>query len=64
MIEAVTRVRGSGTAISLHELILGRGFGAAAGGTPRDTMRSGGAPFKTERMEVERHQEDDGGKMA
>ena len=64
MKEAVTRVRGSGTAVSLHGLMPGRGFGATAGGTPRDTMRSGGAPFKTERMEVERHQEDDGGKMA
>ena len=41
----------------------GRGFGAAAGGSPRYTMRSAGAPFKTERVEVERHQEEDGGKM-
>ena len=63
MKEAVIRVRGSGTTISLYELIPGRGFGTAAGGTPRYTMRSGGAPFKIERVEVKRHQEEDGGKM-
>ena len=51
------------TTVSLHELMPSRGFGAAAGGSPRDTMRSGGAPFKTERVEVERHQDEDGGKM-
>ena len=27
---------------------------------PRYMMRSGGASFKTERVEVERHQEEDG----
>ena len=59
----MTRVRGNGTTVPLHGLIPNRGFGAAAGGTPRCTMRSGGAPFKTERVEVERHQEDDDGKM-
>ena len=59
----MTRVRGSVTTVSLHELMPERGFGAAAGGSPHDTMRSGGAPFKTERVEVERHQEEDGGKM-
>ena len=51
------------TTVSLHGLIPSRGFGAAVGGTPRYTMRSGGASFKIERVDVERHQEDDGGKM-
>ena len=51
------------TTVSLHELMPGRGFGEAVGGSPHDMMRSGGAPFKAERVEVERHQEEDGGKM-
>ena len=63
MKEAATRVRGNGTTVSLHELMLGRGFDAAVGDIPRYMMRSGGAPFKTERVEVERHQEEDGGRM-
>ena len=63
MKEVATRVRGNGTTVSLHELMLGRGFDAAARDIPRYMMRSGGAPFKTERVEVERHQEEDGGKM-
>ena len=62
MKEAATRVRGNGTTISLHELMLGRGFDVATGDIPHYMMRSGGAPFKTERVEVERHQEEDGGK--
>ena len=52
MKEAATRVRGNGTTVSLHELMLGRGFDAAAGDIPRYMMRSGRAPFKTERVEV------------
>ena len=64
MKEAATRVRGNGTTVSLHELMLGRGFDAAAGDIPRYMMmRSGGAPFKTERVGAERHQEEDGGRM-
>ena len=46
------------TTVSLHELMPGRGVGEAVGGSPHDTMRSGGASFKTERVEVERHQEE------
>ena len=61
--EAVTRVRGNGTTVSLHEMIPDRGFDAATGDTSRCMMRSGGAPFKNKRVEVERHQEEDGGKM-
>ena len=49
--------------MSLHEVIPGRGFDATAGDTSRYMMRSGGAPFKTERVEVERHQEEVGGRM-
>ena len=63
MKEAATRVRGNGTTVSLRELMLGRGFDAAAGDTSRYMIRSGGAPFKTERVEVERHQEEVGGRM-
>ena len=58
--EAVKRVRGNGTAVSLHEAIPSRGFDAATGSTSHYTMRSGGAPFKTERVKVERRQEEDG----
>ena len=61
--EAATRVRGNGTTVSLHELMLGRGFDAAVGDIPRYIMKNGGAPFKTERVEVERHQEEVGGRM-
>ena len=61
--EVVTRVRGNGTTVSLHEVMPSRGFNAAAGDTSRYMMRSGGAPFKNKRVEVERHQEEDGGKM-
>ena len=63
MKEAVTPVRGNGTTVSLHEVMTGRGFDVVAGDTSRYMMRSGGAPFKTERVEVERHQEEDGRKM-
>ena len=48
--------------MSLHEVIPGRGFDVAAGDTSRCMMRSGGAPLKNKRVEVERHQEEDGGK--
>ena len=61
--EAATRVRGNGTTVSLHEVIPGRGFDAAAGDTPRCMMRGGEAPFKIEGVKVERHHKKDGGKM-
>ena len=61
--EAATRVQGNGTTVSLHELMLGRGFDAAAGDIPRYMMKNDGAPFKIERVEVERHQEEVGGRM-
>ena len=63
VIEAVTRVRGNRTTVSLHEVIPSRGFDAAAGDTPRCMMGSGGAPFKIEGVEVERHHKEDSGKM-
>ena len=63
MKEAAARVQGNGTTVSLHELMLGRGFDAAAGDMPRYMTKSGGAPFKTERVEVECHQEEVGGRM-
>ena len=49
--------------MSLHELMLGRGFDATVGDIPRYMMKNGGAPFKTERVEVERHQQEVGGRM-
>ena len=49
--------------MSLHEEISGRGFDAAAVDTSRHVMRSGGVPFKTERVEMERHQGEDDRKM-
>ena len=55
MKEAATRVRGNRTTVSLHELMLGRGFDVAAGDIPHYMMKNGGAPFKIERVEVERH---------
>ena len=61
--EAATRVRGNGTTVSLHEVIPGRGFDAVKGNTLHCMMRSGGAPFKIEGVEVERHHKEDGGKM-
>ena len=47
----------------LHEVISGRGFDAAAGDTSRYVMRRDGAPFKIERVEMERHQGEDDRKM-
>ena len=61
--EAATRVRGNGTTVSLHKVIPGRGFDATAGDTSCCMMRSDGAPFKIEGVEVERHHKKDGGKM-
>ena len=49
--------------MSLHEVMPSRGFNAAAGDTSRYVMRSGGAPFKTERVEMEHHQGEDDRKM-
>ena len=50
--EAVIRIRGNGTTVLLHEVIPSRGFDAVVGDTPHCMMRSGGAPFKIEGVEV------------
>ena len=49
--------------MSLYEVMPGRGFDVAMGDTPRYIIMSGGAPFKIEGVEVERHHKEDGGKM-
>ena len=59
----MTRVQGNGKTVSLHEVISGRAFDAAAGDTSRYVMRSDRAPFKTERVEMERHQGEHDRKM-